>query len=390
MTDEIQYIEPGFRLVDGELINAMIDAIEAAGVSSVSVVTANGVSGTVTNPTTTPAITIILGAITPASVAAVGTVTGSNLSGTNTGNQTIILTGDVTGSGTGSFAATIANGAVSLAKMDNLAANSIIGNNTGLAATPIALSTSQTKTLLSLNNVENTALSTWAGSTNVTTLGTIATGTWNGSAINLASYSTGSITATQYPVFIGDSGSGGTRGAVPAPAMGDATKFLRGDATWQTIAGSGTVTSVSVVTANGISGSVATSTTTPAITLTLGAINPSSIGSTTPLPMQGFLPTNYQTGTTYTLVLTDSGKRVSCTNGSAITLTVPPNGTVAFPAETEVVLRQGGAGLLTVAAGVGVTINSFGSALGLGGRYAYATLKQSSTLDTWDLFGNIS
>jgi hypothetical protein len=56
-------------------------------VTSVSVVTANGVSGTVANSTTTPAITLTLGAITPSSVAATGTVTGSNLSGTNTGDQ---------------------------------------------------------------------------------------------------------------------------------------------------------------------------------------------------------------------------------------------------------------------------------------------------------------
>jgi hypothetical protein len=44
--------------------------------------------------------------------------------------------------------------------------------------------------------------------------------------------------------------------------------------------GSGTVTSVSVTSANGVSGSVATPTTTPAITLTLGAITPSSIVDT--------------------------------------------------------------------------------------------------------------
>ena len=41
--------------------------------------------------------------------------------------------------------------------------------------------------------------------------------------------------------------------------------------------GLGTVTSVSVTTANGVSGTVATATTTPAITLTLGAITPSSV-----------------------------------------------------------------------------------------------------------------
>ena len=41
-------------------------------------------------------------------------------------------------------------------------------------------------------------------------------------------------------------------------------------------AGTGTVTNVAVTTANGVSGSVATSTTTPAITLTLGAITPTT------------------------------------------------------------------------------------------------------------------
>ena len=62
-------------------------------VTSVSVTTANGVSGTVANPTSTPAISLTLGAITPSSVAATGTVTGSNLSGTNTGDQTLASLG---------------------------------------------------------------------------------------------------------------------------------------------------------------------------------------------------------------------------------------------------------------------------------------------------------
>ena len=59
----------------------LVDKINAGtgSVTSVSVVTANGVSGSVATSTTTPAITLTLGAITPTSVAASGTVTGSNI-----------------------------------------------------------------------------------------------------------------------------------------------------------------------------------------------------------------------------------------------------------------------------------------------------------------------
>jgi len=93
-------------------------------VTTVSVVTANGVSGSVANATTTPAITLTLGAITPTTVNGQTISSGSGtlslstftltaaanatVSGTNTGDQTITLTGDATGSGTGSFAVTLA------------------------------------------------------------------------------------------------------------------------------------------------------------------------------------------------------------------------------------------------------------------------------------------
>lgn len=76
-------------------------------VTDVSVTTANGVSGSVANSTSTPAISLTLGAITPTTIVASGAISGSNLSGTNTGDQTISLTGDVSGSGTGSISTTV-------------------------------------------------------------------------------------------------------------------------------------------------------------------------------------------------------------------------------------------------------------------------------------------
>ena len=58
-------------------------------------------------------------------------------------------------------------------------------------------SATEVKTDLSLNNVENTALSTWAGTANITTLGTITTGTWTGTAVAETKGGTNQTTYTQ-------------------------------------------------------------------------------------------------------------------------------------------------------------------------------------------------
>jgi hypothetical protein len=60
----------------------------------------------------------------------------SNTSGTNTGDQTITLTGDVTGTGTGTFTSTIANSAVTYAKIQNMPSKSLIGNKSLTAGVP--------------------------------------------------------------------------------------------------------------------------------------------------------------------------------------------------------------------------------------------------------------
>jgi hypothetical protein len=106
-----------------------------------------------------------------------------------TGDYITALTSDVTASGPGSATATIANNVVTNAKLAQMGSNTIKGNNTGGAANAADLTVAQVNAIL--------------------------------------------------PDFIGDSGAGGTKGLVPAPASGDAAagKYLKADGTWATTPG---------------------------------------------------------------------------------------------------------------------------------------------------------
>jgi hypothetical protein len=169
---------------------------------------------TVTAPATGSTLTIVDGATLTASATA-------TVSGTNTGDQTISITGDVTASGsTGVLTSTVTkvNG-TSLAGL----ATGILKNTTGTGVPSIAVSGSDYAPATSGSSIlyGNSA----GGFSNVTI----------GSGV---AFSGGTLSAT---------GTGGT------------------------------VTTVSVTTANGVSGTVANPTTTPAISLTLGDITPSSV-----------------------------------------------------------------------------------------------------------------
>lgn len=112
---------------------------------------------------------------------------------------------------------------------------------------------------------------------NTTTARTL-TGTVNRITITNGSGIAGNPTvdiSSSYIAAIANGGTGQTtansafNALVPSQG-GNNGKFLKTDGTntsWATETGTGTVTSVSVVTANGLAGTVATSTTTPAITL---------------------------------------------------------------------------------------------------------------------------
>lgn len=181
------------------------------------------------------------------------TGTASQFLGVNSGGTAVAfqtMSGDAT---LASGVITIAAAAVTLAKMASIATASFIGRTTAGTGVPEALTATQATALL--NNV------------------------------------------------VGDSGSGGTKGLVPAPAAGDAaaSKFLKADGTWTAPAGAGTVTSV-----------------TPGggLTSTLTATAPGSAitGSGT---LYGAELVNAQTGTSYAILDADRAKLITAVNTAA-------------------------------------------------------------------------
>ena len=98
------------------------------------------------------------------------------------------------------------------------------------------------------------------------------------------------------------------------------------------------------------------------------------------------LTLNAQTGTTYTLVLSDKNKLVTLDNASAITLTVPANSTAAFATGAQVNIQQINAGQVTVTGAAGVTINGTGTKTRA--QWSAATLVKTAT-NTWTMIGDI-
>ena len=83
---------------------------------------------------------------------------------------------------------------------------------------------------------------------------------------------------------------------------------------------------------------------------------------------------NAQTGTTYTLVASDSAKLVTTSNAAAVTVTIPPS---VFAAGNQINVQSIGVGLTSFVAGAGVTITSTGATAAapvLRARYSACTI----------------
>ena len=190
-----------------------------------------------------------------------GSIAGSNLSGTNTGDQTITLTGDITGSGTGSFAATISNSAVTLGKLQNVDTSTFLGRTTAGSGVVEALTSAQAAELLPVFSVSAKGLVPLSDGN--TTKYLRADGVWAATP----------ITATSSLAVFTDT----LQGVVP-PSGGGTANYLRADGTWAPASGGGggSVTSVGIVGTDGIqvdSGSPITTSGVITLGLNLGAID---------------------------------------------------------------------------------------------------------------------
>ena len=107
------------------------------------------------------------------------------------------------------------------------------------------------------------------------------------------------------------------------------------------------------------------------------------------------IPTNNQTGTSYTPVLGDgqftgsTGSLMALNSTTAQSVIIPPNSSVAYPVNTVLSAVQLGTGKVTFVAGNGVTIYSAGNFLSIGSQYVAVTLMQLSA-NVWLLIGSLS
>jgi len=192
-----------------------------------------------------------------------------------------------------------------------------------------------------------------------------------------------------------------TNGNITDTRVSVTTNLPIGDITGVTagtgLSGGGTSGTVTLAIDTAVTADLSTAQTLTNKTLTSPTINTPSISGgtfttptlTSPLINLGI---NAQTGTTYTTVLADNGKLVTQANASAITTTVAPFGSVAYPVGAQLNFTQLGAGQVTIQGGSGVTIVSTGGTAStpkLRAQYSSATAICISQ-DNWLVAGDIA
>ncbi|MEE8306024.1 MAG: hypothetical protein V3R81_02100 [Gammaproteobacteria bacterium] len=299
--------------------------------------------------------------------------TALDLTGTNSGDQTITLTGNVTGTGTGSFAATIAADAVTYAKMQNVAADErLLGNVSGAGAIVAELTQAQVITFLGIEAGATADQTSIAGISGTKAQFDTAVSDGNIAYTGGAHHDGFSdALANEHLDWTGDRGgtnlhaNNSANGSL-ALATGEVTQLANIGATtitsgdWTAVAAlAGTNTGNESAASESVVGIVerATQTELNTSTDTTRYVSPNILAaavittdnlSAAEIGYKG-TPINTQ-NTNYELVLIDAGKTIfKASGGAGETITVPANSSVAFPVGTIIVILNGGGGTLTLA-----------------------------------------
>lgn len=163
--------------------------------SSVTIATVDGTDLTITTPSTWTGVTKV-GTITKVGNTSSGDVTVSS------SNNTASFNSAVTVGTVGGVDLKFTMPQIYALTINNSAGTTQLTYN---PSTSTDNSITLTKAMVGLSNVENTALSTWTGSSNITTLGTITTGTWNGTKIANAYLVNNSVTVGNATIALGGS-----------------------------------------------------------------------------------------------------------------------------------------------------------------------------------------
>ncbi len=290
-------------------IQTQIDGKQPSGsyVTSVS-----GTSNRVTSTGgATPVIDISASYVGQSSITTLGTLT---TGATGAGFTVALGTSTITG------VLGPANGGTGIA--NNAASTLTISGNFG---TTFTVTGTTSVTLPTSGTLVNTAVTTLSS---LTSIGTIGTGVWQGTKIGLAYGGTNAdLSAT-----------GGASQVVKQISTGAA--FTVGQLAASDLS-NGTTGSGAVVLAAA-----------PALTGNATAANLTASGTLSGAPISVAV-----SGTTKTLALSDANTLQDCSNGSPQVITIPPNGTIAFPVGTVILFQQIGAGQVSVVGDTGVTVN---------------------------------
>lgn len=191
----------------------------------------------------------------------------------DTGSAITALTGDGTATGPGSVPLTLAtvnSNVGSFGSSSSIPSFTVNGKGLITAASGNAV-------VAPAGTLTGTTLASNVITSSLTSVGTITTGTWNGTTIAIANGGTGHTTAAAAYNALSPMTTTGdleyesatnTASRLAIGTTGQVLTVVGGVPAWANATSSGgTVTSVSVVSANGLAGTVATPTTTPAITL---------------------------------------------------------------------------------------------------------------------------